>query len=516
MKVEQALADSEAYYRGFVEDIPVLICRFLPCGKITFVNKAYCEYFAKTSAELVGSPFQLLIPEADREAVMAGISGLTVESPTQSHEHRVIAPDGEIRWQRWTNRAMFDTQGKTVAYQSIGEDITERIKAEEDTKIASQQLSLSIENMLDGYALHKAIFDDSGRMTDFRYLLFNPVAQHMVGISGEKIIGKTALELFPNIVERGLMDKYADVMATGQSVHIDDFYYEGDNLNKAFDISCFRLDEEHFVCIFRDITGRKTAEAEREKLMELLIEKNRELEEIIRVATHDLRTPMVNIEGFNRILTSSCEELCSLTQKQNLPVELATQFKEVVGRDIPEAARIINLGVSKIDSLLDGLLRVAKLGYSATKMVELDMNAKITDIVDTMKYQAGHAGAEVILDKPFPSCIGDKIQINQVFSNLLANALKYLDPSRPGLVRITGRTEENCSIYCVQDNGIGIAEDEISNIFGMFYRIDPDGDYGEGLGLAIVRRIVNRHHGEVWVESEQGKGSKFFVKLPGA
>jgi len=128
---QRELRESEERYRAIAEDIPVLICRFLPDGKITYVNEAYCRCFEKTSEELVGRTFLSLIPQADREAVMAAISALTVESPTQSHEHRVIAPSGDIRWQRWTNRALFDAQGKPVAYQSIGEDITDRRRAEE-------------------------------------------------------------------------------------------------------------------------------------------------------------------------------------------------------------------------------------------------------------------------------------------------------------------------------------------------------------------------------------------------
>ncbi len=101
-RAEKALQESKDRYRGIVEDTPVLICRFLPGGEITFVNKAYCEYFDKTFEELAGSTFISLIPEADLEAVMANISALTVESPTQSQEHQVIASGGDIRWQRWT------------------------------------------------------------------------------------------------------------------------------------------------------------------------------------------------------------------------------------------------------------------------------------------------------------------------------------------------------------------------------------------------------------------------------
>jgi len=263
----------------------------------------------------------------------------------------------------------------------------------------------------------------------------------------------------------------------------------------------------------QEIVEHKQAEKRRQKLTEVLREKNRELEEVIRVATHDLRTPMVNIEGFGRILTQSCEQIPALIEGQKMPDELSKQLEEVIGRDIPEAVGIINSGVSKMKSLLDNLLHLAKLGYSATEIVHLDMNAEIGDILNTMTFQVQQSGAEIKVE-PLPSCLGDKSQINQVFSNLFANALNFLDPLRPGLVRITGRIEESYSVYCVQDNGIGIAADNIDNIFRMFYRIQSADYNGEGLGLAIVRRIVNRHNGEVWVESHYGKGSKFFVKLP--
>lgn len=139
-RAEKALQESEDRYRAVVEDLPVLVCSFLPGGEITFVNKTYCEYFGRTSEEFVGATFLSLIPEADRKAVMENISALTAESPTQSHVHKVIAPNGDIRWQRWTNRAVFDAQGRTAGYQSIGEDITGRKQAEEENKKLEAQL----------------------------------------------------------------------------------------------------------------------------------------------------------------------------------------------------------------------------------------------------------------------------------------------------------------------------------------------------------------------------------------
>ena len=157
-KTMQATLDR---YRSVVDFIPLLICSFRPGGEISFVNKAYCDYFGKTLKELVGSNFQLLIPEADREAVMNNISGLTVESPKQSHEHLVIDRNGHMRWQRWTNRAIFDVRGKAVGYQSIGEDITERKEAQEALRESEELHRITLSNISDAVF----ITDDAGAFT---------------------------------------------------------------------------------------------------------------------------------------------------------------------------------------------------------------------------------------------------------------------------------------------------------------------------------------------------------------
>ncbi|HLP62414.1 MAG TPA: ATP-binding protein, partial [Candidatus Deferrimicrobium sp.] len=101
-------------------------------------------------------------------------------------------------------------------------------------------------------------------------------------------------------------------------------------------------------------------------------------------------------------------------------------------------------------------------------------------------------------------------------SNLLDNALKYLDKKRPGKISITGRRKENTVFYCVEDNGIGISPEHQKKVFEIFHRLNPEDTQGEGLGLAIVNKIVTRNNGKVWVESEPGKGSRFYVSLPAA
>jgi len=128
---EEKVRESERWYRTVVEDLPVLVCCFDSEGTITFVNEAYCEYFGKAREELVGTSFMKLIPEGDREFVEAKFSALTPENPVDTYEHKVIDSDGAIRWQRWTDRAIFDGDGAFLGYKSIGQDITEQRNLEE-------------------------------------------------------------------------------------------------------------------------------------------------------------------------------------------------------------------------------------------------------------------------------------------------------------------------------------------------------------------------------------------------
>ncbi len=248
-------------------------------------NEAYLAAFGLTTDEVVGHTISEVVGEELFETIMRPNAERCLEGNKAQYENWFQFPVLGSRYMLVTYSPHIGQDGEIKGFVVNAKDITERKQAEEEQDSASEKLRLSIENMLEGYALHEAIFDQTGRMVDFKYLEFNPVAQKIVNIPREQIVGKTALQLFPGIVERGLMDKYADVMATGQSAYIEDFYYEGDTLNKAFDISCFRLDETHFVCIFRDITEHKQIESEREttvKLLSLLNKKNN-LHDLIRM-----------------------------------------------------------------------------------------------------------------------------------------------------------------------------------------------------------------------------------------
>ncbi len=269
-----------------------------------------------------------------------------------------------------------------------------------------------------------------------------------------------------------------------------------------------------YLLVYARIKERRS-DKEREQLSAKLAAKNNELEQIIHITSHDLRSPLVNIQGFSKELGYSIEGLASILEGVEVRESTNLQIRAFLENEIPEALQYISASVAKMDSLLAGLLKLSHLGTVVIEIEKLDMNSLINNIVRAFEYQIKDAGVEVGISE-LPACMGDKTQINQVFSNLFDNALKYFSPNRRGTIEVSGFMEDEKSIYCVEDNGIGIAPENQEKVFRIFHQLNPDTSTGEGLGLAIVSRIIDKHHGSIRLESEIGKGSRFFVELPAA
>lgn len=268
-----------------------------------------------------------------------------------------------------------------------------------------------------------------------------------------------------------------------------------------------------YIAIRTDITRRKADELELQRFAAELAEKNKELEAIVYTVSHDLRSPLVNVQGFSRQLARACEKIRAAAMGAADGQVPAAAFKQPVEESIPQALRFINAGVAKMEMLLAGLLRYSRLGRVALTRAPIDMNALVSGVVAAMKYQLDEAKAEVRIE-PLPECLGDLAQTNQVFANLLDNALKYRAPERALRLIIRGRIQQDTAIFSVTDNGVGIPVEHQPKIFEIFHRLNPDATAGEGLGLTIAQRVLERQRGRIWVESEEGRGSTFFVSLP--
>ncbi len=221
MAINTELQQSEQRYRTVVEDMPALICRFLSDGTLTFVNQQYCRYFDKRKDQLIGFNFFQFVPEEDREDVRKHFSSLTAAKPAVTYEHKVTAPDGTTRWQRWTDRALFDESGRPTEYQSIGEDITESKIQEKVLQESEERFRNLIEGSVQGIYIHR----------DFKPLFVNQAFANILGYesANELLASVTSIDEHHAPHERARLRGYKEMRLQGKEVPVR---YEYEALRK--------------------------------------------------------------------------------------------------------------------------------------------------------------------------------------------------------------------------------------------------------------------------------------------
>jgi PAS domain S-box-containing protein len=470
-------------------------------GKIIDMNQAFSGIFGYEPAELIKmNALQLIAPDS-REEVLEHISS----KYEKSYETVGLRKNGST-FPLIIQAKMIKHEGREVRVAAC-RDITERKKSEKTLRF----LSLVTEQISDSVITSNL---------DYEITYANQSFQRLYGYSADEILGKSPDILNAEADSEQIQDDIYKAVSSGG-------IWRGELINRKKDGSMFHcgllvfpLHDKHgnifaFAGIQRDITERKKAEQERERLNAELASKNRELEQVLYATSHDLRTPLVNIDGFSKELRNSMNDLFSVLQRDDVPSDIKEKISLIVDEDIPEALKYISLSISKMDSLLAGLLKLSRLGRVELKIEELNINEILSDVSSLFMSLIKKTGAKLEISD-LPRCRGDEKQVSQIFSNLIDNAIKYLGPERPGIIMISGNLENGQSVYCVEDNGIGIDPQYQGNIFDIFKQLEPSKSSGEGLGLTIVRKSVEMHNGNIWMDSEPGRGSKFFVSLPAA
>jgi signal transduction histidine kinase len=257
-----------------------------------------------------------------------------------------------------------------------------------------------------------------------------------------------------------------------------------------------------------------------------LREANNEIQRFAYIVSHDLRSPLVNIMGF----TSELEELHADIFRRiaaldhavgtaQVPVLAADAEPDLEGedkqlsQDFSEALGFIKSSIAKMDRLITAILNLTREGRREFEPVRIDTRELIEAIVTTVAHQAAEADAQIRIE-PLPEIVSDRLALEQIFSNLIDNALKYLKPGLPGDITIRGRTKLGFAIFEVADNGRGIAPKDHQRIFELFRRAGTQDRPGQGIGLAHVRALVRRLGGTMSVQSELNSGSTFTITLP--
>ncbi|MDS4039932.1 MAG: response regulator [Candidatus Competibacter sp.] len=557
----EALLQSEARYRAIVEDQTELICRCAPDGVITFVNEAYCRYFGTRREELVGQRSMPLIPPEDQRLMAARIAALGRENPVIAIEHRVVMPDGEIRWQHWTARAIFDGRGQLSEFAGVGRDITDHKRADAELRYRSEleglliALSMRFINMHDE-ALDQGIdlaletvgrFVGADRAYLFKYDFAREIMINTHEWCDEDITSeKDHLQAVPNddlpdwVVahRRGDPIQIVDVgaMPPGDSVRV---ILEPQGIKSLITIPLRYGDEclgfvgfdavrEHRLWMSTEIALLKIlaellVNAELKRRHEFGIhEVQRQLEEsslranemaraaeaasrakseFLAVMSHEIRTPMNGVLGMADLLLGT-----SLNAQQQ-------RFANTILGSGRALLAIINdiLDFSKIEA---GRLELEVTPFDPRELVE-----------DTATLLAGRAyekGLDLISDLPLSlplSVRGDPVRLRQVLVNLVGNAIKFTEQGEV-VVRLRVLDQDAATPqlrFEIQDTGIGIAPEAQARIFDSFTQADGSTTRrygGTGLGLAISRRLVQLMGGEIGVDSAPGAGSRFWFTLP--
>jgi signal transduction histidine kinase len=274
------------------------------------------------------------------------------------------------------------------------------------------------------------------------------------------------------------------------------------------------------------VTLQKRLEARAAELAgvnEALRQETQDNEMFIYSVSHDLRSPLVNLQGFSKELQVSCDDVRATIDAANLPDVEGRRLDRVLDGDMRESLQFLRSSVTRAAAIIDALLRISRAGRLEYQWQRVSVGRVVARAVDSLETQIRERFA-IVTVRDLPTAWGDPAAIEQVFSNLISNALNFLDPGRPGRIEVGALPAEpedeadpqapTTRTFYVRDNGLGIPAAYMPKMFRAFQRLHGDVSKGDGIGLALVRRTVERHGGRVWVESAEGAGSTFFVVLP--
>lgn len=384
-------------------------------------------------------------------------------------------------------------------------DVTERVIAEKEADEALNKFRMLFDNMIEGVATHELLYDKDGKPENYRIIDVNPEYETHVGISAENAVGRLATDLYKTS-PAPYLEEFSSVTISQKPLMFETYFPP---LDKYFRISVSPFGKNGFATIFYDISDTK-------KLLLDLESKNRELESIIYAASHDLRSPLVNIQGFSSRLTKDCKRLAGIFASEDCLSDgnAKKELEGIVTERIPLSLEYIIAGSIKMDSLINGLLKISRLGRSELRPKVLDMNKLASELVSAFAYQLNAINGRIEIETLEP-CYADEELLYKALSNIIDNAIKYHSPDRNLVVSIKSNDRGKNVEYTVSDNGLGISKNNLEKVWQLFYRINPKSNTsGEGLGLSIVRRVIDRMNGQVRLESIEDKGTSFYITLP--
>jgi len=488
---EDALRESEERFKTLVTNIPGVTYRCACDSDWTM------EYISDEVENLCGHPaseflqnrvrsYASIIHPEDVEMVEDSVYGGVKNKSPYTIDYRIVHADGRVRHVYERGQGVFDEHGEVAWLDGAIFDITERKRAEEALRESEEKYRLLMENV--GAAVIS--FDKK-----FNIVMANNRTCEDLGIDFETLQGMSLYDLFSDSEAEHYVQRFLNIAKDGkQSVFEDLVEIRGDKRWMESRIESVKDSEGNhigYLDIASDITERKRAEAELEERTKQVEAANKELKDFAYIVSHDLKAPLRAVS--------------------NLVRWIEKDYKDAVDEDGKELINLLLGRVKRMNNLIDGVLQYSRIGRIREKEKVVDLNAVAEEAINLI---GTPDNIQITIEDRLPSVRGGKTRLGQVFQNLLDNAIKFMD--KPGgEVKIGCADEGTHWRLSVADNGPGIDEGYHEKIFQVFQTLTPRDELeSTGIGLTLVKKVIENAGGRIWVESTAGKGSTFFFTLP--
>ncbi len=506
-KEEFELRQSEERYRLMVEGVRDY-CIFMldPGGHIVTWNDGARRTKGYTSNEIIGKHFSTFYTAEDLESKKPERE-LKIAIATGKYEEEGwrVKKNGSVFWANVVITSLFNEQNKHIGFSKVTRDLTERKKDEEELRQSEERYRSLVEQVTD-YGIF--MLDEKGRI-----ISWNEGAKRIKGYTAGEITGKYFSIFYPE----------EDILNGKPAFELKQARAEGKYEEEGWRL---RKDGTRFWAnvvitpvynnagaligyskVTRDLTERK----ESEKALRDSYDRYRQLTEELRITNHELSYANQELEQFTSIVSHDLQEpirtIKSFLQLIDMKLDAGAtaELKTYIGKSINAANRM--------KELIHNLLHYSQLGKSELMEQKVSVNELFNQALQNLKTTVDTSRAQIIIENEVDTLYGDPVQLVQLIQNLLSNALKFTDSENPQ-IRIRCFKENGYVKFAVTDNGIGIGEGDLNKVFEIFRRLNTRKDYpGTGIGLAICKKIVDRHRGRIWPESEPGKGTTFYFTI---
>ncbi|MGA2235434.1 MAG: PAS domain S-box protein [Terriglobales bacterium] len=456
-------------------------------GSITYVNDKFCAISKYSREELLGQDHRIINSGYHPKEFFQQMYRTIAQGGVWRGEIRNRAKDGSFYWVDSTIVGLAGADGKLDKYVAIRVDITERKRAEE----VRERLVAVVESSDDAII---------GKTMDGTITTWNRGAEKVFGYSSAEAVGKTIQMLVPP--ERANEER--DILARiGRGESVDHFETvrvrkDGKGIDVSVTISPIRDSSGAIVGVSkvaRDISERKRAEQRLADKVEELARSNRDLEQFAYAASHDLQEPLRMVASYTQLL--------------------AERYGGKLDENADKFLGYAREGALRMQVLIRDLLTFSRVVQAGVPRKNVDCDVALEEALQSLTAAIEESGA-VVTHTALPNIWADQTQIAQVFQNLIGNAIKFHNGAPPQCA--VSAEKSGCNwLFSVSDKGIGIAPEYAENIFVVFQRLHARSEYpGNGIGLAICKKIVEHYGGTIWVESKVGQGSTFKFTLPAA